>query len=217
MLIARAIANRLGPIPIRSPPSQPLTFPIQILDNFCAQKRSSPWRTDAAINHCGAPVQRCGNRRCAKLRKKKDAAGWQRPNHIGSMNWIPFSVISGLRGRYQTAACRATIHRLPQRTIELTSPTPGTMSPCPPLQMPPGPSKIAVPATTSRTVQPAMVFGLVSETGKVYPPRVVGRLGAHRRPAAWGHPLAIPLHEVWSRLRLRWCCEWLSGPAYRRR
>jgi hypothetical protein len=36
---------------------------------------SSLWRTDAVINQCGAPVRRCGNRRCAKLRKKKRRRG----------------------------------------------------------------------------------------------------------------------------------------------
>jgi hypothetical protein len=56
----------------------------------------------------------------------------------------------------------ATIQRLPQRTIESILPTPGTLSPCVALQTPPGPSKMTVPPTTSRIVQPSIVVGLVS-------------------------------------------------------
>jgi hypothetical protein len=56
----------------------------------------------------------------------------------------------------------ATIQRLPQRTIEPISPTPGTVSPRFAVQIPPGPSKTAVPPTTSRTVQPSIVIGFVS-------------------------------------------------------
>jgi hypothetical protein len=59
----------------------------------------------------------------------------------------------------------ATIHRLPQRTIDSTRPTPGTVSPRFTLQMPFGPSKTAVPLVTSRSIQPSMVVGLVSGTG----------------------------------------------------
>jgi hypothetical protein len=54
----------------------------------------------------------------------------------------------------------ATIQRLPQRTIESILPTPGTVSPCVALQTPPGPSKMTVPPTTSRIVQPSIVVGL---------------------------------------------------------
>src|SRR5262245_39379253 len=63
----------------------------------------------------------------------------------------------------------ATIQRLPQRAIELTEPTPGTSSPRVTRQTPSGPSRIAVAPTTSRTVQPSIVVGLVSgsETGLI--------------------------------------------------
>jgi hypothetical protein len=59
----------------------------------------------------------------------------------------------------------ATIQWLPQRTIESTFPNPGTVSPLVARHCPPGPSKTAVPPTTSRTVQPSIVPGLVSGTG----------------------------------------------------
>jgi len=59
----------------------------------------------------------------------------------------------------------ATINRFPQRRIPTTLPTPGTESPRLTLNTPPGPSKTAVPSTTSRSVQPSMVVGLVSGTG----------------------------------------------------
>jgi hypothetical protein len=59
----------------------------------------------------------------------------------------------------------ATIQRLPQRTIESTLPSPGTVSPLVAFNIPLGPSKVAVPPTTSRTLQPSMVLGLVSGTG----------------------------------------------------
>jgi hypothetical protein len=59
----------------------------------------------------------------------------------------------------------ATIQRLPQRTMESTRPTPGIVSPTDTFRMPPGPFKTAVPPKTSRTVQPGMVFGLVSGVG----------------------------------------------------
>jgi hypothetical protein len=49
--------------------------------------------------------------------------------------------------------------------MESTRPTPGTVSPADTFRMPPGPSKTAVPSKASRTVQPAMVFGLVSGVG----------------------------------------------------
>ena len=61
----------------------------------------------------------------------------------------------------------ATIQRLPQRTMESTRPTPGTVSPVFARQTPSGPCKTAVPPTTSRTDQPSMVVGLVSGTGAV--------------------------------------------------
>jgi hypothetical protein len=59
----------------------------------------------------------------------------------------------------------ATIQRLPQRTIESTFPNPGTVSPLVARHCPLGPSKTAVPPTTSRTVHPSMVLGFVSGTG----------------------------------------------------
>ena len=59
----------------------------------------------------------------------------------------------------------ATIQRLPQRTIESTFPNPGTVSPLVARHCPLGPSKTAVPPTTSRTVQPSMVLGFVSGAG----------------------------------------------------
>src|SRR5437867_4395049 len=61
----------------------------------------------------------------------------------------------------------ATIQRLPQRTIESIRPTPGTESPRVTVQTPSGPSRIAVPPRTSRTVQPSMVVGLVSGTDPI--------------------------------------------------
>ena len=59
----------------------------------------------------------------------------------------------------------ATIQRLPQRTIELILPAPGTVSPRVAFQTPVGPSKTAVERFTSRTDQPSIVVGLVSGTG----------------------------------------------------
>src|SRR5260370_32360483 len=59
----------------------------------------------------------------------------------------------------------ATIQRLPHNTIESILPSPGTRSPRAAFQMPPGPSKMAVPSTTFRNVQPLMVAGLLSGTG----------------------------------------------------
>ena len=58
-----------------------------------------------------------------------------------------------------------TIQRLPQRTIDSTLPTRGTVSPRAALQIPSGPSRTAVAPETSRTVQPSMVAGLVSGNG----------------------------------------------------
>ena len=58
-----------------------------------------------------------------------------------------------------------TIQRLPQRTIDSTLPTRGSVSPRIALQTPSGPSKTAVAPETSRTVQPSMVSGLVSGNG----------------------------------------------------
>src|SRR5438093_636132 len=59
----------------------------------------------------------------------------------------------------------ATTNRLPQRTIESTRPIPGTICPGVTFQTPFGPSITAVPLTTSRSVQPSMVIGLVSGMG----------------------------------------------------
>jgi len=58
-----------------------------------------------------------------------------------------------------------TIQRLPQRTIDSNLPNPGTLSPRAALQIPSGPSKIAFPPMTSRTVHPSTVVGLVSGNG----------------------------------------------------
>src|SRR5215472_7608204 len=55
--------------------------------------------------------------------------------------------------------------RLPQRTTESTLPTPGTICPGVTFQTPFGPSITAMPLTTSRSVQPSMVVGLVSGVG----------------------------------------------------
>ena len=49
--------------------------------------------------------------------------------------------------------------------MELTLPSPGTVSPRAAFQMPPGPSKVAVPPTTLRNVQPLIEVGLVSGNG----------------------------------------------------
>src|SRR6516225_580991 len=46
----------------------------------------------------------------------------------------------------------ATIRRLPQRTIESTLPTPGTVCPGLAFQTPLGPSRTAVPSVTARSV-----------------------------------------------------------------
>jgi hypothetical protein len=59
----------------------------------------------------------------------------------------------------------ATIKRLPQRTIDSTLPTPGTVCPGVTFQTPFGPSITAVLSTTSRSVQPSIVVGLVSGVG----------------------------------------------------
>ena len=59
----------------------------------------------------------------------------------------------------------ATIQRLPHSTTESTVPSPGTVSPRAAFHVPPGPSSVAMPLTTFRTVQPGMVVGLVSGTG----------------------------------------------------
>src|ERR1700730_3175814 len=59
----------------------------------------------------------------------------------------------------------ATIQRLPQKTTESTFPSPGTVSPRAAFHVPRGPSKVAMPLTTLRTVEPLMVVGLVSGTG----------------------------------------------------
>ena len=64
----------------------------------------------------------------------------------------------------------ATTHRLPQRTMESIRPTPGTVSPTDTFRMPSGPCSTAVPPNTFRTVQPAIVSGLVSGVGvSLYP------------------------------------------------
>ena len=52
--------------------------------------------------------------------------------------------------------------RLPQRTMDSTRPSPGTVSPRAAIRIPSGPSRTAVPSRTSTTVQPGIVAGLVS-------------------------------------------------------
>ena len=59
----------------------------------------------------------------------------------------------------------ATTKRLPQRTMESTLPIPGTVCPGFTFQTPFGPSITAVPLTTSCSIQPSMVVGLVSGVG----------------------------------------------------
>ena len=49
--------------------------------------------------------------------------------------------------------------------MDSTLPTPGTVCPRVALQTPLGPANTAVPFTTSRSVQPSMVFGRVSGVG----------------------------------------------------
>ena len=49
--------------------------------------------------------------------------------------------------------------------MDSTLPTPGTICPRVALQTPLGPANTAVPFTTSRSVQPSMVFGRVSGVG----------------------------------------------------
>jgi hypothetical protein len=74
----------------------------------------------------------------------------------------------GLQGTYGVEIkplLVATTKRLPQRTIESTLPTPGTVCPSVTFQTPLGPSNTAVPLTTSRSVQPSIVSGLVSGVG----------------------------------------------------
>ena len=73
--------------------------------------------------------------------------------------------MSGFYGVVIRPLLVATIQRLPQRTIESTRPSCGTVLPAAALKIPFGPSKTAVPLTTSRTVQPSMVVGRVSGTG----------------------------------------------------
>src|SRR5258707_9100287 len=83
----------------------------------------------------------------------------------------------------------ATSQRLPQRTMDSILPTPGTVSPGAALRTPPGPSRTAVPLVTSRTVQPAMVVGLVSGDGVSFARGCRGTddtLGVTSRPAACG-------------------------------
>src|ERR1700704_3837783 len=92
----------------------------------------------------------------------------------------------------------ATSQRLPQRTMESILPTPGTVSPGAALRTPPGPSKTAVPLATSRTVQPAMVVGLVSGDGVSFAPGGRGTddvFGVTSCPAAGG---AATWRATWS-------------------
>jgi len=60
----------------------------------------------------------------------------------------------------------ATIHRFPQRTIDSIFPSSGNVSPGTTFfRTPLGPCKTAVLPTTSCTIQPAIVVGLVSGNG----------------------------------------------------
>jgi len=59
----------------------------------------------------------------------------------------------------------ATIQRFPHSTTDSTLPSPGKVSPRAAFHVTPGPSNVAMPLTTFRTVQPSMVVGLVSGTG----------------------------------------------------
>src|SRR5205823_6583702 len=68
-----------------------------------------------------------------------------------------------------------TTHRPPHRRIESTEPTPGTSSPRVTRHTPSGPSKVAVPPITSRTVQPSMVVGLVSGNATGLPEGFIAR------------------------------------------
>jgi hypothetical protein len=77
----------------------------------------------------------------------------------------------------------ATIQRSPQRRIESTLPTPGTVSPRLTLQMPLGPSKIAIPFVTSRSVHPSIVVGRVSGIGVSFD-RLSRSLALGRKAAA---------------------------------
>src|SRR5262245_34353091 len=80
-------------------------------------------------------------------------------------NGISASTVTGGYGVEMRPLLVATSQRLPQRTMDSTLPTPGTVPPGVTLQIPFGPSKTAVPLVTSRSVQPAMVVGLVSGHG----------------------------------------------------
>src|SRR5215475_3151565 len=64
----------------------------------------------------------------------------------------------------------ATIQRLPQRTIESILPKPGTVLPRVTFRVPLGPSRTAVPPTTSWTFQPGMVVGRFSGVGTGFGP-----------------------------------------------
>ena len=59
----------------------------------------------------------------------------------------------------------ATSKRLPQRTTESIRPAPGTVSPTDTLWTPSGPCNTTVRPDTCLTVQPSIVFGLVSGVG----------------------------------------------------
>ena len=59
----------------------------------------------------------------------------------------------------------ATIQRFPHSTTESTFPSTGTVSPRATFHVPSGPSNVAIPLTTLRTLQPGIVVGLVSGTG----------------------------------------------------
>ena len=99
----------------------------------------------------------------------------------------------------------ATIQRLPQRTIESTLPTPGTVSPCLTRQTPFGPCTTAMPSTTSISAQPAIVVG--------------SRLGVWLRWSSFRrnrrHLLIGILPCCLRRLSRRWIAACLDGVAAR--
>jgi len=98
---------------------------------------------------------------------------WQAPACVyceddAVLRWAMAALWLGLQGTYGVEIkplLVATTKRLPQRTIESTLPTLGTVCPSVTFQTPLGPSNTAVPLTTSRSVQPSIVAGLVSGVG----------------------------------------------------
>src|SRR3981189_3367014 len=103
----------------------------------------------------------------------------------------------------------ATSQWLPQRTMDSILPTPGTVSPGAALRTPPGPSKTALPLVTSRSVQPAMVVGLVSGDGVSFARGCRGNddvFGVTSCPDACG---VATLRATYSCLAAR--CAWVTA------